>query len=253
MAKEVELIRLEQETAIAAGLISGVSIVNKFGRNPDVDSGSVPEDVWGGGGVYPFLSSAETITAVSDSALDTSAGAGARTIEVQGLDSNYELQTEDVILNGTTAVTLASQYLRIFRSRVLTAGTGEVNAGTITIAGTTQTQAVVSIGQGQTLMAIYTVPAGKTAYLKKIYSSLLRFDSVQETAIKFLLQVRPHGGAWNVKHTWGSKTDGDGSYNRDWLGGLVISEKADIRVRVEYSSSNNADVSSGFGLLLVDA
>ncbi|MCP3680462.1 MAG: hypothetical protein GY782_09535 [Gammaproteobacteria bacterium] len=253
MAKELELIRLEQETAIAAGLLSGVSIVNKFGRNPDIDSGSTPEDVWGGGGVYNFLSAAETITAVSDSALDTSAGTGARTIEVQGLDSNYELQTEEVILNGTTPAALVNQYLRIFRSKVLTAGTGEVNAGTITIAGTTQTQAVISAGQGQTLMAIYTVPAGKTAYLKKIYSSLLRFESTQETAVKFLLQVRPYGGAWNVKHSWGCKTDGDGSYNRDWLGALIIGEKSDIRVRVEYSSSNNADVSSGFDLLLVDA
>ncbi len=43
---------IDSEIDIAAGRYTGLSIVNKFGRNPDVDAGSTPEDVWNGGGTY---------------------------------------------------------------------------------------------------------------------------------------------------------------------------------------------------------
>jgi len=37
---------------IAEGRIQGYSLVNKFGRNPDVDTGSIPEDVFNGSTPY---------------------------------------------------------------------------------------------------------------------------------------------------------------------------------------------------------
>lgn len=46
---------------------------HKYRENTNIDTGSVPEDVWEGGGLYPFPSAAETTTIVSDNDED---GAG---------------------------------------------------------------------------------------------------------------------------------------------------------------------------------
>lgn len=37
---------------VARGNIEGYTLYNKFGSNTDVDTGSTPEDIWGGAGVY---------------------------------------------------------------------------------------------------------------------------------------------------------------------------------------------------------
>lgn len=39
-------------TEVSRGLYNGYSISTKFGRNPEVDTGSAPEDLWNGGGSY---------------------------------------------------------------------------------------------------------------------------------------------------------------------------------------------------------
>ena len=42
---------------IAKGNVPGNSVVNKFGHNPLADAGTTgatPQDVWGGGDLYPF-------------------------------------------------------------------------------------------------------------------------------------------------------------------------------------------------------
>lgn len=39
-------------TEVSRNLYDGYSIQTKFGRNPDIDTGSTPEDMWNGGGEY---------------------------------------------------------------------------------------------------------------------------------------------------------------------------------------------------------
>ena len=118
--------------AVAKGDFTGYSNVSKFGYNPTVGSGNY-ESIWEGSNAYPWMSTDDQLEVLSSDTDDTSAGTGARTVELQGLDSSWNVLTETVTMNGTSAVTTTGSFLRIFRARVVTAGSSGRNEGTITI------------------------------------------------------------------------------------------------------------------------
>ena len=111
------------------------------------------------------------------------------TVEIQGLDENYEIQTETVTISGSTATT-ANPYKRIYRARYQNGGSFDVNSTARILIQTSANVTVAKIleNQGQTLMSIYTIPAGFTGYL-------MRLDvTAQETATgEFKLMVREGG------------------------------------------------------------
>ena len=154
---------------VAMGKIPGLSTEFKFGRSVAV--GTTESVIWDGGGNYTFLTVAEKMDVVSDDVNDDAVGTGARTIVVFGLDTNFEKIQELVIMDGTNIVTTNASFIRVFRVLVLTSGTNDpindANKGNITITGHDSSilQAKILINNGQTLMGIYTVPAGKTAYV----------------------------------------------------------------------------------------
>jgi len=127
---------------VAKGNVTGHFIVNKFGRNSDIDT-AAEETIWANGGMYTFPTAAQTLDVVSSDANDTSAGTGARTVEIQGLDGSYDAVTETVTMTGTTPATTTATFLRVNRAMVKTAGSGGVNAGAITIDQTTSGISVV--------------------------------------------------------------------------------------------------------------
>src|SRR4030042_325677 len=100
-------------------------------------------------------------------------GTGALTVRIIGLNSSYVLTSEDVILNGLTAVETVATFLRVFAAYVLTAGTGLTNAGDIYIykTGTSITSGVpdaltttwvkIPVGANGATSGMFTVPAGK--------------------------------------------------------------------------------------------
>ena len=154
---------------ISRGKISGITTEFKFGRSVAITT--TESVIWDGGGNYTFLTVAETMDVVSDDTDDDAAGVGARTIVVFGLDANYAPIQELVIMDGTNVVTTNLSFLRVFRALVLTSGSNDpiddANKGDITITGhdSSTLQAKMLINNGQTLMSVYTVPAGKTAYV----------------------------------------------------------------------------------------
>jgi hypothetical protein len=235
-----------QTTAL---LESSDNKVNKFGYNLDIDTGTTPEDAWSFGGSYPFPASAASTTIESSSANDTSAGTGARTVRVFGLDASYDAIQEDVTLNGTTQVTLSNQYLRLFRAQVLTAGTTGSNEGNIQMKHGTTVIAEIPFdfneGNGQTEMAIYTVPNGYTAHLVGWYAALQRANIATDAVVRF--QVRELNGAWQTKYTGGP------SDSNDWVQilptSVEIPHKSDIRVRVVTVGANNTAIIAGFYLI----
>lgn len=234
----------------------GFSYVHKFGHSPNATTTSTP--VWNEGGSYTYLTTAKYLKLASTDANDKTADNGARTVQIYGLDSNYAEQNETVTLNGQAGVTTASQYLRLFRMVVRTAGTTGYNEGivraivdqagsTFTAAGvpttTSNVQAGIEATTNQTRMCLYTVPASYTAYLVEAYGSCSENNEVQ-----FDIYQRPENETFQNKGTFHC-------YRNTWSYRpqvpIPIPSKADIQLRAAGSTSS-ADVSGGFDLILID-
>jgi hypothetical protein len=127
---------------------------------------------------YTEQSSNAQRSVVSSDATDSSAGTGARTIELVYLDSNMNGPfTEIITLNGTTPVnTVSSTICFIEKMRVLTAGSNGGNAGTISLKSTTagggSTVATIVVGDNETNWCQHYVPLGKTLRLVQVISSV---------------------------------------------------------------------------------
>lgn len=236
------------------GTAAPAAAVQKFGRNADIDTGTVPEDIWDGGGAYSGfdLLSAQPIEVLSSDPADTGAGTGARTLEVQGLDGDLMQQSETVTLSGATPVALASSYQRIFRAKVITAGSAGTNIGALTIRTTAAatpaltSMAVILASIGQTLMALYTTAADQTLYTHRFYASCGRTGSPQYAVLT--LQVRPPGGAWNTRSVFDVLTQASSLFELRPRSASAIQAGSDIRARVIEVSANNMAISAGFDL-----
>ncbi len=159
---------------VAKGNIPGHALKTIFGRNPAVQM-AAEEDLWTPGGKLVFLTAADTLDLVSTSAADTAAGAGARSVTIEGLDTNLDPLFETIPLNGTTPVTTVNSFRRTLNAFVKTVGTyGVANTGAITITDTTgsSTQALIDAGQGVTQMSHYTIANAKRGFIINIFPSV---------------------------------------------------------------------------------
>ncbi len=237
---------------LADGDIDGVSHIEKFGMNLDVDSDK--ETIWDGGGIYTYIETAETLTVTSDSIEDAPAGSGARIVEIQGMNQAGEVVVETVDV-GTTTI---GAFKRVFRVKILTAGSSGVNEGTISITSddTSTVLAIIGIdgtgsnaaGRGQTFMAQYTIPAGKTGYITQWTVGAGK----QNTDAIAMLMTRdpdaPGDGSWNARDII---TVSATTYAKNYNIPIVVNECDDIEVRA-YSTTNNSLVSSSFCVILID-
>lgn len=221
---------------IARGSISNSKIVHKFGANFDIDQGTDPESVWTGGGVYPWasLSSAQTIYCLSTDAGDTT------TLTIEGLDANYDEISETVTLTGTSAVTTTNTFLRVFRMTYDATNVGTITARTVSASGTIVAQ--IDAGYAQTLMAVYTVPAGFTAYLVALDATIDGTKTCQ-----MLMYHRLFGKPFRIAHV----AESDGHYRYDFTAPLTVPEKTDIDIRINEVSGNDARVTANFDLVLI--
>jgi hypothetical protein len=141
---------------VALGRRQGSTTWNKFGGNTDIDIGT--ETIWGYGGTFARINTASTFTVVSSSVQDIlTTGTGAWNVVIYYLDENRLAQTVVVPLNGTTPVVTSVTGLGINRVALYNTGSGDVNAGNITITATTggSVQAYIVAGEGTTQQCIY--------------------------------------------------------------------------------------------------
>lgn len=176
---------------ISKGLIPGHASIVISARNPSVSTSI--EDVWDVGGTIVYPTAGEQWELVSDSVNDTSAGTGAQKITVDYLDDNFILQSEEVTMNGTTAVTLTAT--NSFRPRTITttaAGSGAENAGVVTlrVASGGNPRGAMLAGENISMSSHYTVPAGRTAYLTTILEEINKGEDV---VLQFKRTEGPNG------------------------------------------------------------
>ena len=238
---------------IPAGNLTGYSSVNKFGENPDITAGTT-EEIWDGGGTYSFPTTAD-ITHIRQ-AVDQATMQG-ETIEVQGLDTNWDLTVQNVILDGsntTTPVALGTALKRVFRMKVLANVVTTQNVELRNVGGGT-TYALIQAGNNQTLMAIYTVPNGKTAYMTQFYAdntpTATRLpDSVE---FKLLMADRDNGYEFQVKHMRGIPYAGDG-FIQTFRPYMKITQKTDIKLSASVigGAGDDGNPHAGFDLILMD-
>ena len=235
---------------ISNGAVDGVSHIEKFGRN-DTLSGNI-ETIWDASTIYTYLSSASSVYVTSSDGDDTPTGTGARQVEVQGLDENDALTTETIDIDDGASDTT---FIRVFRVIVTSVGSDGQAAGTISVrsasgGGGTLLAQIGRVGTGggaslgQTFMAIYTVPAGFTAYLTQ-WTVGAGGHNADTTA---LLVARPLNGAFNSKDI---VISAGSQYSKNYTVPLKFTEKTDIEVRA-FSSSSGNDCSSTFNLIIID-
>ena len=239
---------------VARGQIPYHKHVYKFGQNAVV--GDSVETIWSQGGLYSYPPSATTMTVSSSNTNDTSAGTGARTVLISGLDGDYNEISETITLNGQTAVTTTNSFLRVNRAIVLTAGSGGANAGTIYVGtGTVTTGVPANVyttingdGTNQSLQTFWTVPANYDAYIYQTNISTGNTSNTQ-AVLKTLLVARPHGGVFNTKEVIVLT---DGNHLQMYNFPIKLTEKTDIEFRaVSSSPSVNFDVSASMSILYV--
>jgi len=223
---------------------AGSFFIRKFGRNDDIDTG--PEDIWDGGGLYSWPTAAAATTIVSSSVNDAAAGTGIRTARVFGLDTNFLEIQEDVTLNGTTPVALSNQYLRVYRAYGLTFGSLETNDGNIDVLHGATVLARISAQRGQTLMALYTIPADWPPV--SIISATATIGKQAASFGEVILFTRDFGsGGWRDRLTVDINSQGSSFIGgQAQVGSINIEPKTDIRLTAQTVSAVNTGISGLF-------
>jgi hypothetical protein len=256
---------------VAKGKISGHKSVNKFGAAID-GLQTTQTDIWDradAAATQPIWlpPTAARIHAIESTlVVDSDVGGlnpqstGARTIRVYGLTSwSTKEVSEVVILDGDDPVNTANSYVIIHRMKVLTAGSGHINAGDITATAAAPDSTVtaqISAGQGQTLMAIYGVPSLQIAYMTQLYINMHQNSNpgtVAEADFHMEVNETPDVDTllYLTKHTGGVITSGTTHIVHPFNPPKTISGPAIIKIHGT-ASSNDLYTSAGFDLILVD-
>jgi len=243
--------------AAPAGLLTGVSTINKFGRAPsgvqtsatdiwDRADATPTQQIW----VAPTIARVHQIASSSGSDDGDPVGVGARTIRVWGLSDWDTAETsQDLTLNGATDVA-TSAYVIIYRMRILTWGATSINVGTITATadGDGTVTAAILPGQGQTQMAIYGVPSVQNFYMAQYYASFLKSGGATGSVdVNLLVNTAPDTELTNftVKHTAGRISAGTSGQPHRFDPYFKIDGPAIVKMQC-VGSTADLDVSAGF-------
>jgi hypothetical protein len=215
----------------AAGATLGlVDYVHKFGETGETAIGDA-YDIWDCPSLnaaipdlYPWdpagVDTAFSLYAMSDDELDAG-----KVLIVQGLDENWEKQTEQVPLGadtgsgGTTAALVgsASGWKRVYRAYAATEGlVGNVyfdhEATDATGNGIpddlSDLQACIKIGANQTLMTVYTTAEGYDTFLEKRCATGVDASPGNPGSAAIGAFVRLFGGVWRVQDVYGVHSNG---------------------------------------------
>ncbi len=182
-----------------------IKISDKFGYIGDL--GSTEKQISADSqAVYPYLTSAVTVTLSSSDVDDDAGDTGAQSVHLFGLDGNYDEINEIVVMNGQSAVSTVKQYLRVFRLHIETAGSSETNEGDIYVGTGTVITGVPAVvlmkmmaGDGQSTHGGFTMPNGMEGHIKEIIVTVARSTGTTQAIVVLRLMEREDGGVFRVR------------------------------------------------------
>ena len=232
------------EQMVTGGYLSDHTHNHKFGAAPSI-SINTTSSVWDvPDTLYPWtaLDTPAVVNVERNNAADTGL-----IVTVIGLDANWNVQTEDITITGADQV--GTKLWRRVNRAYVSSGTAVVNVGNIDIeagaAGGT-TVARITADLGQTLMAVYTIPAGYIGYL---YHGTMTVQANADATGYMFVRRNSVGTTFRVGHTF--EVAGGSQYDYEFAFPPPIPEKSDIDVRAAVRS-NNARVTAAFDILLVE-
>jgi hypothetical protein len=225
---------------VAEGNITDHTFIHKFGAVPALSTNNTGS-VWDiNDTVYPW-SAFDTAGVVNLDRANTSDAN--KVVTVIGLDADYNETQESITLTDASNNTGTVVFKRVFRAFV---ADGTTNVGNIDIQRASTTVARITATKGQTLMAVYTVPAGYTGYLYKgTASAQSGADATGNMFVRFFGQQ-----SFRTQHTFEVGGTG-GQYTYEFTFPPPIPEKSDIDVQVS-GRTNNGRYTAAFDLLLIE-
>ena len=180
--------------------------VIQHGYNGAINTTSA-EDLWTQGGAWAAPVAAVVHHIASASASDSAGQLGATSVQVYGLDTNFDQINEVVTLAGTTDVTTTNAYSRLTRMIVRSCSdgsAGQANVGAITATSSDAAGTVtcaIAAGNNQSRQAIYTVPRNTVGVIRRIHGGP---GQAVATRINIRLWVRPQGEVWQLADAFAS-------------------------------------------------
>lgn len=247
--------------AIAKGDVTGYTFIHKFGKAPDFDTGDNEVTIWDGaedGTSWELMNYVYSTTADIDSLSSSNAG-DTVDIEIQGLDTNYDLVTQTVTLNGQTRVALSTNLIRVFRAKNV--GSTDLVGHVFVFVNVSLTggvpdtaaniRAIIQPENNQTEMAVYTIPDGYTGYMRDWYASTDGASKNSNYPVK--LYARPFGQVFQLKHSSALSDNGTSAYQHKYEEPEVFAAKTDIEMTAQVLAvgTTGAAFSGGFDIVLV--
>lgn len=224
---------------IARGLVTDTFAVHKFGAVPSMSTAHTGT-IWDiDDTLYPW-SAFDTPGVLSIPAVD--ADDNGATVTVQGLDDNFNQIEESFTVSSSGATTGNKTFARVYRAYFTD---GATNADDINVQRGGVTVLRITEGKAQTLMAVYTVPAGYTGYIMKGTASIeYGGDATIDMFVRYFGQT-----SFRIGHS--GEVAGTGMpYTYEFAVPVAIPEKSDIDVRASVRS-NNSRVTAAFDIILV--
>ena len=252
----------ENGLAIAKGEVVGTTFVHKFGNAPDFDAADGEITVWDGaedGMAWELMGYVYSVTADIDS-ISSSDTSDAQEITLTGLDINYLEVTQTAILIGQTRVALKTDLIRVYRAfnsssvnlsgHVMIYVNGALSGGVPTT--NADIRAIIDPVNQQTEMAVYTIPAGKTGYMRDWYGATSGANRDSNYPLK--LVSRDFGGVFRVKHNSAISDAGTSNHQHNYQEPEIFLEKTDIEMRATVTAAGvtGASFAAGFDIVLVD-
>ena len=252
--------------AAADGKADGISVVNKFGRNIEIDSG-VTADIWDGG--YTVASGGTSLiwlaptaarihTIASDSTSDDTGSTGVDTVKVHYLADWDTAEAIETVgpgdLNEGIAMTNAAVMINrmevVPQATTLVCNVGEITA---TAASDSTVTSIIKPLIGQTGQTCYGIPSTHNLYINRLYGNMNKAggsSALVDVALCFNPNPDTQSVAFLTKHTFGLMSTGTSALTINYAVPKKMAGPGIVKIQA-LSGTNDVDLSAGFDGVLI--